>query len=233
MRLTMPRTVLDRIEARLKAVGRSATKVGKIAGYLFGLKSENIIRMMRTATRKGRIYNPRAKTLAKLAPVLQTSVEWLVREEEPEEVMPDEETLKRIEEAQLVGRGGKRDLLIQDVEGSVQVFDKAETVVDKRVTLKADEINISGNAAGATLPPGGADLLGNILVVIESIYKERNLPITLPELGRIAAERHASILAACKDPDEYPFAMEIMKLRIKKTLSGQGDSQQTTDDGKP
>lgn len=213
--------LLQRIDRRLDRVGLSSA----LASYL-ATGNRTTIRNMRTAARSGRPHDPRAGTLEALAPILMTSSVWLLYEAGPEEVMPPRETLEKIAAARKKGRKGRhsrRDVVVQNVEGPVKIIDKSVTVV-------GDDNAVSGNSTTATLPPGAGELMENVIEAIADIYKSMKIDITLAELGRLALERHTAILAACPDPAEFPYAMEIMKLRIRKLLEAPEQAQKDDPD---
>lgn len=66
-------TVAERVERRLKAVGLSPRAASLKAGL-----SADAIRSLRRLSEDDPAATPRGRTLQKLAPVLQTSVEWLL-----------------------------------------------------------------------------------------------------------------------------------------------------------
>lgn len=72
--------VLNRIHQRLAALGKSGHSASKEAGL-----SSDAIRNLERAVREGRRSGVSTKTIAALAPVLQTSVAWLLEGEGTEE----------------------------------------------------------------------------------------------------------------------------------------------------
>lgn len=64
--------------------------------------------------------------------------------------------------------------------------------------------------------------MGAINEAIDEIYRQAKKKLTLAELGRVALERHAAILAACQDPEEHAHAIAIMKLRLRRHLRKDG-----------
>lgn len=75
----MLKDVLDRIEARLKALGISATAASRQAGL-----SEDAIRNMRRAVEKDDRQGVSTSTITALAPVLQTTAAYLIEGAEPD-----------------------------------------------------------------------------------------------------------------------------------------------------
>lgn len=69
----MLKDVLERVEARLKFVGLSATAASRAAGL-----SEDAIRNMRRAVERGDRGGVSTSTITALAPVLQTTAAWLM-----------------------------------------------------------------------------------------------------------------------------------------------------------
>ncbi|WP_011580532.1 MULTISPECIES: S24 family peptidase [Chelativorans] len=70
----MLRDILERIDERLAEVGLTESRAAKMAGL-----SDSAIRDMRRAVKSGKEdAGVSTRTLAKLAPVLQTSAEWLL-----------------------------------------------------------------------------------------------------------------------------------------------------------
>ena len=84
---TMLKDILERIDARLDAVGLSESKAAKLAGL-----SDSAIRDMRRALKSGRrSAGVSTRTINALAPVLQTSPSWLLEatgDEEGEGTVP-------------------------------------------------------------------------------------------------------------------------------------------------
>lgn len=222
-------TVLDRIERRLEVLGLSAERACLAVGL-----SPSVIRMARVAESRGEVHQFDPETIERLAPILCTTVDWLLREEGPEEVPPeDEETIAMIEQAKRKGRNrSKKSVVVEDVKGDVKVLDGAARVVDGDATIIDKSINISGDAdlsgnslTGGTLPQGADYLLGTLNTAIIEIYREHGREIDPVELGRIAAPRFARILASCKDQAEFPHALEIMKIRLRKEITGSEDGE--------
>lgn len=108
-----------------------------------------------------------------------------------------------------------RDVVVQGVSGPV-------TYIDKSVNVQGDEATIAGNAA-PSLPEGAVDLMGEINEAIDAVYKALKRELSLAELGRVGIEKHASIIAACRHPDEFPHAIAIMKLRLRRELEEAGN----------
>lgn len=105
-----------------------------------------------------------------------------------------------------------KDVVVQGVEGPV-------TVIDRSVNVLGDDATVSGNAPAA-LAEGAAELMGAVNEAVDEVYRALRMKLSLAELGRVALERHAAILAACQDPEEFPHALEIMKLRLRRQLAG-------------
>jgi hypothetical protein len=203
----MVEAILKRIDKRLASIGISAEAASKLAG-----KSENLIGNMRKAARKGRGYDPRSGSLEGLSRVLSTTPEWLQHGRGPEVVMTDQETLDQVELAKAKGRKPKRRLIFENIEGPFHV-------IDASISVYGDG-NISNASGYGARPrqPGAADLLGRINEAIALVYQEAHASLSLMEMGQIAHEKHRAILAACQDDDEYDYAIEIMKIRLRKAL---------------
>lgn len=116
-------------------------------------------------------------------------------------------------------QNARKDVVVQGVEGPV-------TLVDKSVNVLSDDATIAGNAPD-TMSPAAIDLMGDINEAIDKVYKSMKADLSLAELGRIGIERHASIMAACEDEEEYPYAIEIMKLRLRRKLGSEKDAAKT------
>lgn len=108
-----------------------------------------------------------------------------------------------------------KDVVVQGVAGPVTVIDKSVNV------LGDDATTVAGNAP-APLADGAAELMGAVNEAIDEIYRSLKKKLTLADLGRLALERHAAIMAACQDPEEYPHALAIMKLRLRRELRERG-----------
>lgn len=79
------KVLMQRIDQRVAAVGLSYRATAKASGL-----SDNAINIMRKKIASGANHHPRVDTLRALAPVLHTTVEWLINGIGPEVVMPDE-----------------------------------------------------------------------------------------------------------------------------------------------
>jgi hypothetical protein len=203
----MVEAILNRIEKRLAAIGISAEAASKLAG-----KSENLIGNMRKAVRNGRGYDPRSGSLDCLSRVLSTTPEWLQHGRGPEVVMADQETIAQVEQAKAKGRRTRPRVIFENIEGPFHVVDASISVYGDGNTSNAV------GYGGRPRPPGSADLLGRINEAIASVYQEAQASLSLMEMGQIAHDKHRAILAACQDEDEYDFAIEIMKVRLRKWL---------------
>ncbi len=205
----MAEAILRRIDQRLTAIGISAEAASKLAG-----KSENLIGNMRKAVRVGRSYDPRSGSIDSLARVLNTTPEWLQHGRGPEVVMADQETVARVEAAKAKARKPRRRLIFENIEGPFHVIDASISVYGD------NNISNATGYGGRTLATGAADLLGRILEAIALVYREAQATLTPMEMGQIAHEKHRAILAACQDDAEYDYAIEIMKIRLRKALEG-------------
>lgn len=78
----MLKDIVKRIHMRLEALGMKAATASRMAGL-----SSSAIRNLERAVDAGKEAGPSLKTLAKLAPVLETSVAWLSEGEGPEIVV--------------------------------------------------------------------------------------------------------------------------------------------------
>lgn len=87
------------------------------------------------------------------------------------------------------------------------------TVVDKSINVNGDHATVNSANESA------ADLLGKINAAIGDIYRDLNMTISLEDIGHIALQYHTEILTACESEEEYPHAIEIMKLRLKRRLA--------------
>jgi len=131
--------------------------------------------------------------------------------------MPDRATQERVEKARKSGRKGRRGhrhVVVDNISGSVNINDHS-------INLIGDDMlaTLTGIAPFAQACDAAAELLGSINEAILEIHRSMKRQITPAELGRLAAPHHAAILAACKSPEEYPHAMEIMKIRLQKQLA--------------
>lgn len=111
-----------------------------------------------------------------------------------------------------------KDLVVQNVAGPVTVIDNSDNAV-------GDANTIAGNTPSAPVREGAAELMGQVNLAVSEIYKKLKRKLPLDELGRVAYERHAAILAACQDPEEYQFALEIMKLRLERELTEEDEAR--------
>lgn len=209
----MAEAILKRIDQRLQAVGISGEAASMLAG-----KSEKLIGNMRKAVREKRPFDPRSGSLDSLARVLNTTPEWLQHGRGPEVVMADQETIKRVEEAKAKGRKPKRRLIFENIDGPFHV-------IDASISVYGDgNIANSVGYGSRPRPPGAADLLGRVNEAIALVYQEAQAKLSPMKMGQIAHDKHRAILAACQDEEEYDFAIEIMKIRLRKALEGQHSS---------
>jgi transcriptional regulator with XRE-family HTH domain len=82
--MTESKQLMQRIEQRIAALGISRRSAAVRAGL-----SENALNVMRSKIDSGGHHRPRVDTIRALAPVLHTTVEWLLDGKGPEVVMPD------------------------------------------------------------------------------------------------------------------------------------------------
>ena len=203
----MAEAVLRRIDQRLSAIGISAKAASKLTG-----KSENLIGNMRKAVREGRPYDPRSGSIDCLAKVLCTTPEWLQHGRGPEVVMTDQETAKRIEDARAKSRRPRKRFIFENIEGPFHV-------IDASISVYGDGNTSSSSGFGERAPPAtAADLLGRVNEAIVLVYRDAQASLTPMEMGRIAHAKHKAILAVCHDDEEYDYAIEIMKIRLRKEL---------------
>ena len=126
--------------------------------------------------------------------------------------MADQETLTRVEEAKAKGRKPKRRLIFENIEGPFHVIDASISVYGDNNISNATGYGERSRAAGA------ANLLGRINEAIVMVYQEAQAALTPMEMGRIAHDKHRAIMAACQSEEEFDFAIEIMKIRLRKAL---------------
>jgi hypothetical protein len=108
-----------------------------------------------------------------------------------------------------------KEVVAESVEGDV-------TIIDKSVNVAGDGANI-GSVSAPNL--AAKNLMGALNIAIDEIYRSAGTPITLSDLGGLALEHHAMIVALCENEEEYPYAMEIMKIRLKKQLEIDKDGE--------
>lgn len=68
------------------------------------------------------------------------------------------------------------------------------------------------------------ELLGRIIDRIARVYKETGLRISEIDKGRIAAERYAEVANLANGPDEWPALLDLMEVRLRKTLQAAGNA---------
>lgn len=197
------------LTARLSEYGRGSC--GALATHL-GLTRDAVTRMKNRngAKENRRILPSLIPKLAEFFGAWPPGFEPMDKTTEAIEKLADEAVKSAGRKKKPQQTTGKKDVVVQGVEGPV-------TVIDKSVNVLGDENTVAGSAP-ATLAPGAAELMGQVNEAIDAVYKSMKVKLTLVEMGRVALERHAAIMAACQDPEEYPHALEIMKLRLRRML---------------
>ncbi|MGE0845521.1 MAG: XRE family transcriptional regulator [Flavobacteriaceae bacterium] len=113
--------VLDRIHSRLEAVGLKASTASRRAGL-----SDSAIRNIERTVQSGRPgAGVSTGTLAALAPVLQTSVAWLLDGTGEEEVVRDDVSVREIDVRAGAGGGGETLLLVEDAGNGITIAAEA------------------------------------------------------------------------------------------------------------
>lgn len=199
------RGLIARVKRRLIAEGLSQHAACLAAGI-----NHSTFHNMMVAEKRGRGY-PKIETLEALAPVLRTSTIWLMYELGPEVVMPDQDAVNRTNEARKKARRKDKIISIENVEGPVTVIEK--------VTIEGDGATLAGHLTPAPVSPDSQELMGQVTAAIDSLFREAHRDLPAEELGRLAAEHYAAIVQGCKSPEEYPHALEIMKIRVRKSLA--------------
>lgn len=124
-----------------------------------------------------------------------------------------EETLQKAK-ARGKARGrrvSQHDVVVQGAEGPV-------TVIDNSTNLAGDG-NIVAGGGPAAFPVETGELMGAVTEAVDGIYRAMKMKLPLADLGRVSLERAMDIASACRDPEEYPHALEIMKLRLRRQLA--------------
>lgn len=148
-----------------------------------------------------------------------TSVEWLMWERGPEDVRPDEETMKKITAAKKKSRPRKAsgdqkgDTIITNNEAPVIFLDQSQGDGDKSANPVLSSI--------AASKPDAGELLGLMMQAIDDVYRERKLSINIIELGRIAYRHHAALSAIAADPGDFPDLISMVKRRVAKALDAE------------
>lgn len=110
----------------------------------------------------------------------------------------------------------KKDVVIQNAEGPV-------TIVDYSVNVAGDDNDVSNGARHSADASG--NLMGDINVAIDEVYRGLNAELTLHDLGCIGYEHHAAISAACQSEEEFSHAIEIMKIRLRKKITEKKETE--------
>lgn len=66
------------------------------------------------------------------------------------------------------------------------------------------------------------DVMGHIVDRIMRTYREVGAPLSPLELGRLSAEKYNEISALCADPDELPAHLDLMAIRLRKSIVSGG-----------
>lgn len=199
--------IIARIDQRLTVLRLSERRACDLAGL-----SKSAIGNVRVAARNGLHYDPRSGTVEALAAVLHTSAQWLMWRRGPEVVMPDEDTQAKVAEA--VARGRKRK---GDVNIHVEKIE-ADGAATTNILGQGSPDAMSG-ASGNPLPLAlSGEALGELLKAIASVHRtlKRKTPAPV-EIGCLLA-KYYPVLARCESPEEYPHAVSIIKLRLRKEL---------------
>lgn len=150
--------VIKRIDARLKAVGMSANAASVAAG------KKDAIRNLKRAAKDGNRQGATTTTMAALAPVLKTTVQWLLEGQGVEDIAADTRTIPVWGKA---GAGGE----INSFHG-----DNAEI---GRISAPAD----ANEQTGAVEISG--DSLGPVFNGWFAIYDEVRTPPTTDMMGEL------------------------------------------------
>lgn len=160
----MIRDILERIDERLEALGLAESRAAKMAGL-----SDSAIRDIRRAVKNGRQdIGVSTRTLAKLAPVLDTTMEWLMT-------------------GGLEGRASRTVPLMGYIGAGAEVEPEFEQVPPEgldRIELpfSLDEDLIAFRVRGDSMLPMYED--GTVVIV----YREQTRPLEAL-FGRVAAVR--------------------------------------------
>lgn len=68
------------------------------------------------------------------------------------------------------------------------------------------------------------ELFGRVIDRIARVYREARVSISEIDKGRLAAERYWEIVSQAKDPEEWPAYLEIMEVRLRKSLHAAAQS---------
>jgi len=141
--------------------------------------------------------------------------EWPPGFEHMEDKTPAAELVAKAKKAKgksrRVSQSATKDVVVQGVEGPV-------TVIDNSTNVAGDSATIAGNGPAALSDEAG-ELMGAVTQAVDAIHRAMKKKLSIADLGRIALERHMAIMAACQAPEEYPHALEIMKLRLRRQLA--------------
>jgi hypothetical protein len=161
---SMLEDILIRIERRLQALNLNPSQASRRAGL--GVDAiRNMQRAMKTPEgRKG----VSTRTIAALAPVLQTSTAWLLEGEGPE-------NLQVVPRAVIVGRVGKQDSGLVEMAGPGQDFGTVEPALG--TIPQSDALAVTGHALGRFAEDGSilyfsnarakpsSEMLGHVVVL--------------------------------------------------------------------
>lgn len=113
----------------------------------------------------------------------------------------------------------------QYLDGSLPGIDKAALIAARTgVRLNWLILGEGPKMAGDPVQPVGSDpaidgeLLGRVVDRVARVY--RDLGVSLPdvELGRLSAEKYAEIREIAADPEEWPPALDLMALRLRRAI---------------
>ena len=150
--------VLKRIDARLKAVGMSPNAASKAAG------KPDAIRNLRRAAKDGNRQGATTTTMAALAPILKTTVQWLLEGEGIEDLSAESRTIP------VWGKAG--------AGGEINSFHEGNTEIG-RIPAPDD----SNEQTGAVEISG--DSLGPVFNGWFAIYDEIRTPPTTDMVGEL------------------------------------------------
>jgi phage repressor protein C with HTH and peptisase S24 domain len=150
--------IIKRIDHRLKAVGMTANKASKEAG------KPDAIRNLKRAAADGNRQGATTTTIAALAPVLKTTVQWLLEGQGPEDITADVGTIP------VWGKAG--------AGGTVNSFHEAGGEIG-RITRPSD----ANDQTGAVEIEG--DSLGQVFNGWFAVYDEVRHPPTSDLIGEL------------------------------------------------
>lgn len=113
----------------------------------------------------------------------------------------------------------------QYLEGSLPGIDKAAMIALRTgVRLNWLILGEGPKMAKALDQPGPSDptfdgeLLGRVVDRVARVYRELGVSLPDVELGRLSAEKYAEIREIAADPEEWPPALDLMALRLRRAV---------------